>query len=70
VTSMTNSAVRLFKVHVHPLRWLGQRDRDFAALRRAARAAITGPRCPRRLPALPVPFMAVGQGDGAAGRSW
>jgi hypothetical protein len=29
--------------HVHPLRWLGQRDRGFAALRRAARAAIIMP---------------------------
>jgi uncharacterized membrane protein YccC len=28
---------------VHPLRWLGQRDRGFAALRRAARAAIIMP---------------------------
>jgi uncharacterized membrane protein YccC len=30
-------------VHVHPLRWLGQRDRGFAALRRATRAAIVMP---------------------------
>ena len=29
--------------HLHPLRWLGQRDRDFTALRRAARAAIIMP---------------------------
>ena len=29
--------------HLHPLRWLGQRDRGFAALRRAARAAIVMP---------------------------
>ncbi|HEX4659086.1 MAG TPA: hypothetical protein VH307_16985 [Streptosporangiaceae bacterium] len=29
--------------HVHPLRWLGQRDRGFAALRRAAGAAIIMP---------------------------
>ena len=29
--------------HVHPLRWLGQRDRGFAALRRATRAAIVMP---------------------------
>ena len=28
---------------MHPLRWLGQRDRDFAALRRAGRAAIVMP---------------------------
>jgi uncharacterized membrane protein YccC len=28
---------------VHPLQWLGQRDRDFAALRRAGRAAIVMP---------------------------
>ena len=28
---------------IHPLRWLGQRDRDFAALRRATRAAIIMP---------------------------
>ena len=40
---MTDSAVRPFKVHVHPLRWLGQRDRGFAALRRATRAAIVMP---------------------------
>jgi hypothetical protein len=33
---MTDSAVRPFEVHVHPLRWLGQRDRGFAALRRAS----------------------------------
>ena len=36
-------AVRPFKVHVHPLRRLGQRDRGFAALRRATRAAIVMP---------------------------
>src|SRR5271169_4819810 len=29
--------------YVHPLRWLGQRDRGFAALRRATRAAIIMP---------------------------
>ena len=29
--------------HLHPLRWLGQRDRGFAALRRAARAAVIMP---------------------------
>ena len=29
--------------HFHPLRWLGQRDRGFAALRRAARTAIIMP---------------------------
>ena len=29
--------------HLHPLRWLGRRDRGFAALRRAARAAIIMP---------------------------
>jgi uncharacterized membrane protein YccC len=29
--------------HVHPVRWLGQRDRGFAALRRATRAAIIMP---------------------------
>src|ERR1700723_262264 len=29
--------------HVHPLRWLGQRDRGFSALRRATRAAIIMP---------------------------
>jgi uncharacterized membrane protein YccC len=28
---------------MHPLRWLGQRDRDFAALRRAGRTAIVMP---------------------------
>jgi uncharacterized membrane protein YccC len=28
---------------VHPLQWLGKRDRDFAALRRAGRAAIAMP---------------------------
>ena len=29
--------------HLHPLRWLGQRDRGFAALRRATRTAIIMP---------------------------
>jgi hypothetical protein len=29
--------------HLHPLRWLGQRDRGLAALRRATRAAIIMP---------------------------
>ncbi len=29
--------------HLHPLRWLGRRDRGFAALRRATRAAIVMP---------------------------
>jgi uncharacterized membrane protein YccC len=29
--------------HLHPLRWLGQRDRGFAALRRATRTAIVMP---------------------------
>ena len=29
--------------HLHPLRWLGQRDRGFAALRRAARTAVVMP---------------------------
>jgi len=29
--------------HVHPVRWLGERDRGFAALRRATRAAIIMP---------------------------
>ena len=29
--------------HLHPLRWLGQRDRGFVALRRATRAAIIMP---------------------------
>src|SRR6266852_3868402 len=29
--------------HLHPLRWLSQRDRGFAALRRATRAAIIMP---------------------------
>src|SRR5271154_1830680 len=28
---------------LHPMRWLGQRDRGFAALRRATRAAIIMP---------------------------
>ena len=43
MTTTTDSAVRPFGVHVHPLRWLGQRDRGFAALRRATRAAIIMP---------------------------
>ena len=30
-------------LHVHPLRWLGQRDRGYAALRRATRTAIIMP---------------------------
>src|SRR5580658_10820562 len=30
-------------VHLRPVRWLGQRDRGFAALRRATRAAIIMP---------------------------
>src|SRR5712671_2121012 len=29
--------------HMHLLQWLGQRDRDFAALRRAGRTAIVMP---------------------------
>src|ERR1700685_3456799 len=29
--------------HLHPLRWLGQRDRGFAALRRATRTAVIMP---------------------------
>src|SRR2546430_6816192 len=29
--------------HLHPLRWLGRRDRGFAALRRATRTAIIMP---------------------------
>ena len=43
MTTTTDPAVRPFEVHVHPLRWLGQRDRGFAALRRATRAAIIMP---------------------------
>ena len=43
MTTMTDSAVRPFEVHLRLLRWLGQRDRGFAALRRAARAAIIMP---------------------------
>ena len=43
MTTMTDSAVRPFEIHGHPLRWLGQRDRGFAALRRATRAAIIMP---------------------------
>ena len=43
MTTMTDPAARPSEVHVHPLRWLGQRDRGFAALRRAARAAIIMP---------------------------
>jgi len=34
---------KLRLAHLHPLRWLGQRDRDYAALRRAARTAIIMP---------------------------
>src|ERR1700745_3547000 len=30
----------MWLARVHPVRWLGQRDRGFAALRRATRAAI------------------------------
>ncbi len=33
----------MWLAHVHPLRWLGQRDRGFAALRRATRTAIIMP---------------------------
>ena len=40
---MTDPAARPSGVHVHPLRWLGQRDRGLAALRRATRAAIIMP---------------------------
>ena len=43
MTTMTDPAVRPSGVRVHPLRWLGQRDRGFAALRRATRAAIIMP---------------------------
>ena len=43
MTTMTDPAVRPSEVRVHPLRWLGQRDRGFAALRRATRAAIIMP---------------------------
>jgi len=43
VTTMTDPAARPSGVHVHPLRWLGQRDRGLAALRRATRAAIIMP---------------------------
>ena len=43
MTTMTNPAARPSGVHVHPLRWLGQRDRGLAALRRATRAAIIMP---------------------------
>jgi hypothetical protein len=43
VTTMTDPAARPPGVHVHPLRWLGQRDRGLAALRRATRAAIIMP---------------------------
>ncbi len=43
MTTTTNPAVRPSEVHVHLLRWLGQRDRGFAALRRATRAAIIVP---------------------------
>ena len=43
MTTMTDSAVRPFEVHLRLLRWLGQRDRGFSALRRAARTAIVMP---------------------------
>ena len=43
MTTMTDPAARPSEVHVHPLRWLGERDRGFAALRRATRAAIIMP---------------------------
>ena len=43
MTTMTDPAVRPSEVHAHPLRWLGQRDRGLAALRRATRAAIIMP---------------------------
>ena len=43
MTTTTDPAARPSEVHVHPLRWLGQRDRGFAALRRATRAAIIMP---------------------------
>jgi Fusaric acid resistance protein-like len=43
VTTRTDPAARPSGVRVHPLRWLGERDRGFAALRRAARAAIIMP---------------------------
>ena len=43
MTTMTDPAARPSGVHVHPLRWLGQRDRGLAALRRATRAAIIMP---------------------------
>ena len=43
MTTMTDPAARPSEVRVHPLRWLGQRDRGFAALRRATRAAIIMP---------------------------
>jgi uncharacterized membrane protein YccC len=33
----------MWLAHLHPVRWLGQRDRGFAALRRATRAAIIMP---------------------------
>ena len=33
----------MWLARVHPVRWLGQRDRGFAALRRATRAAIIMP---------------------------
>src|SRR4029078_7769228 len=33
----------MWLARVHPVRWLGQRDRGFAALRRASRAAIIMP---------------------------
>ena len=43
MTTTTDPAVRPSEVHVHPLQWFGQRDRGFAALRRATRAAIIMP---------------------------
>jgi uncharacterized membrane protein YccC len=43
MTTMTHPATRPPEARVHPLRWLGQRDRGFAALRRATRAAIIMP---------------------------
>ena len=43
MTTMTDPAARPSEVHLHPLRWLGQRDRGFAALRRATRAAVVMP---------------------------
>ena len=43
MTTTTDSPVRPSEIHVHPLRWLGHRDRGFAALRRATRTAIIMP---------------------------